>query len=180
MEVITTHLEMRSRPSLAPARFLRPGMLLRLDPPTVGFYRYLYTAIGSSWGWDERRELDDDALGAIILDPAVDVFVLYVGGVPAGMFELDRRVADEIELRHLGLVSEFIGRGLGKHLVTAAVEAAWDHEPDRLWVRSTSLEHPQGVLTYQWAGFTPYQTTTEEVDDPEGSLEDDAPVVGDD
>jgi GNAT superfamily N-acetyltransferase len=157
-EAIITYLEMRSRPFLTVTRPHRPGMLLRLHPPTAGFYRYLYHAVGDRWGWNELDDLDDDALLEIITDPLVDVFVSYMGGVPAGFFELDRRAAGEVELRHFGLIPEFIGRRLGKPLLAASVDAAWDHEPERVWVRSSSRDHPRGLLIYQWAGFVPYDT----------------------
>ena len=160
-EVITTYLEMRARPSLQVTRPSRSGMLLRLEEPTVGFYRYLYDAIGSRWGWTERSEMSDDELLSVFTDDEVEIFVLFMGGIPAGSFELDRRVEGAVELRHFGLVPEFIGRGLGKHLLASAVDAAWDHEPERVWVRSSSLDHPRGLLTYQWAGFVPYQSSRE-------------------
>ena len=160
-EVITTFLEMVTRPSLVVTRPNRSGMLLRLDEPTVGFYRYLYETVGSRWGWAERAEMSDEDLLGVLGDERVEIFVLYMGGVPAGTFELDRRVDGEVELRHFGLAPEFIGRGLGKHLLAAAIDAAWDHEPERVWVRSSSLDHPRGLLTYQWAGFVPYQTARE-------------------
>jgi GNAT superfamily N-acetyltransferase len=160
-EVITTYLEMVTRPSLVLTRPNRAGMLLRLEDPTVGFYRYLYDAVGSRWGWTERSSLEDDDLLEVIRDERVEIFVLFIGGVPAGTFELDRRVEGEVELRHFGLAPDFIGRGLGKHLLASAVDAAWDHEPERVWVRSSSLDHPRGLLTYQWAGFVPYQSSRE-------------------
>ena len=160
-EVIITYLEMVARPSLVVTRPNRSGMLLRLEDPTVGFYRYLYEAVGSRWGWIERAEMTDDDLVEVIGDERVEIFVLYMGGVPAGTFELDRRVEGEVELRHFGLAPEFIGRGLGKHLLASAIDAAWDHEPERVWVRSSSLDHPRGLLTYQWAGFVPYHSSRE-------------------
>lgn len=160
-EVIVTYLEMGSRPSLAVTRPHRSGMLLRLELPTVSFYRYLYELVGGPWGWHDRLDLPDDELLAIITDPAVEIFVLYHGGAPAGFFELDRREPGEIELAHFGLAPEWIGRGYGKPLLAAAIEAAWDHEPERVWVRSSSRDHPRGLLTYQWAGFVPYRTERE-------------------
>lgn len=163
-ELITTFLAMEERPSLSVTRPHRSGMLLVLDPPTAGFYRYLYREVGEQWGWAERAAMTDEELLEIITDPGVEVFVLYMGGVPAGMFELDRRIDGEVELRHFGLVGDFHGRGLGKHLLATAVDAAWDHEPNRVWVRSTSLEHPRGLLIYQWAGFEAYDTTRETIE----------------
>ena len=37
--------------------------------------------------------VSDAEVAALILDPDRDVFVLYLGGAPAGFFELDRRAA---------------------------------------------------------------------------------------
>lgn len=156
-ELIVTYLEMRARPTLSVARPYRGVMLLRLDQPTVAFYRYLYTAVGEQWGWADRSEMSDAELAEVISDPLVDVFVMYVGGVPAGLFELDRRVTGEVELVHFGLAPDFIGRGLGKPLLASAVETAWEGDPERVWVKSTSRDHPRGVLVYQWAGFVPYR-----------------------
>ena len=161
-ELITTFLEMNERPSIAVTPPHRSGMLLRLDPPTVGFYRYLYDAVGRRWGWLERAAMTDEALGDLLADDRIDVFVLYLGGVPAGFFELDRRIDHELHLAHFGLVSEFIGRGLGKWLLAAAVEAAWDHEPVRVWVSTTNRDHPKGLMTYQWAGFEAYDSRRED------------------
>ncbi len=156
-DLIITYLEMRSRPTLSVARPYRGVMLLQLEQPTAVFYRYLYSAIGTQWRWWERSLLSDTELLAIIGDPLVEVFVLYVGGTPAGFFELDRRVSGEVELTHFGLAPEFIGRGLGKPLLASAVESAWDGEPSRVWVKSTNRDHPRGLLVYQWAGFVPYR-----------------------
>jgi hypothetical protein len=79
-EVIVTYLEMRSRPTLTVARPYRGVMLLRLEQPTAPFYRYLYTAVGSRWGWLARAEMTDSELVRIIADPLVEVFVLYAVG----------------------------------------------------------------------------------------------------
>ncbi|MDH3910901.1 MAG: GNAT family acetyltransferase [Rhodospirillales bacterium] len=86
LETTVTYLEMTERP---PHPHLVPplGMklaLLRARPPTVGFYRFLYNTVGGPWLWYERRALDDEALGRIITDDRVEIYVLYANGVPAG------------------------------------------------------------------------------------------------
>jgi GNAT superfamily N-acetyltransferase len=156
--VITTLLHMTERPHLAVTPPHRSGMLLRLDEPTAAFYRFLYETVGRRWGWSDRDDLSDEELLEIVADPAVIIFVLFMGGVPAGFFELDCRTEGEVELAHFGLMPEFIGRGLGKYLLAAAIDVAWDEEPERVWVSVTDREHPRGILTYQWAGFEPYET----------------------
>ena len=155
--MITTFLEMHERPSLAFTRPRRAGMLLRLDEPSVGFYRFLHEGAGTP---RSRRRLgpDDEAVFERLTDEAVAVFVLFLGGAPAGFFELDMTVEDEVEVVHVGLLPEFRGRGLGKYVVATAVETAWDDEPSRVWTSADADDDPRGLLLYQWAGFTAYES----------------------
>lgn len=168
LRTIITYLQMHTRPNLAPAHLPAgtKAALLRTENPTVSFYRYLYNTVGEPWLWYERRALSDDALIAEIQHSKVEIYVLYVGGVPAGYAELDRRKGDEIELAYFGLMPEFIGRGLGRYFLTWTVDAAWRYEPKRLWVHSCNFDHPEALRAYQRAGFIPYDQETVLIDDP--------------
>lgn len=168
---IITYLEQHQRPHLHVTPPHRAAMLLHVEDITVSFSRFLYATVGEPWGWWERSTLDDDELLEILHDPLVEIAVLYVGGVPAGYFELDRRVEGAVEIAYLGLVPEFIGRGLGKWLVSLAVEAAWSHEPERVWVHTSDWDHPRALLTYQWAGFEVFQMERRTVPDPRASAD---------
>lgn len=164
IETTVTYLEMRERPKRpkVPAPFGRLA-ILRAHNPTVSFYRYLYDTVGQPWNWTERRLLTDEKIAAIIHDPKVEIYVLYVDGVPGGYVELDFRQEDEIELAYFGLIPEFVGRGLGAFLLDWAIETAWSHAPQRLWVHTCTLDHPRALSTYQKAGFMPYMRRVEKV-----------------
>ena len=167
---VVTYLEMRA----SPKRMLvtptgRKVALMRAERPTVHFYRYLYNTVGEPWLWWERRAKDDDTLTGIIQDPLVEIYVLYAEGVPAGFAELDRRQDDEIELAYFGLLPEFIGRGLGRYFMTWTVDAAWRHEPERLWVHTCNFDHPGALSVYQRDGFVPYDQADGIIDDPRAS-----------
>ena len=82
---------------------------------------------------------------AQIQKETTEIFVLYVGGVPAGYFELDTAAPDETELCYFGLIPEFIGRGLGPFLLRAAIDRAWSRPIRRLWVHTRSLRPPEGA-----------------------------------
>ena len=155
-EPITTLLEMTARPALSVTRPHRGGMLLRLEEPSTDFYRFLLRSIGASEEGD-RLALADEALFELLGDPLLEVFVLFLGGAPAGCFELDRRVVGEVELGQFGLLSGFRGRGLAKYLLATAVETAFDEEPGRIWVAASAGDDSSSLLLYQWAGFTPVQ-----------------------
>jgi GNAT superfamily N-acetyltransferase len=158
---------MRERPTLQVPSPSRPSMLLEAIAVDTEFHRFLQNSIGSGWVVAERRAMSDDVLAALLVDDLIRVFVLYVGGIPAGFFELDERTPDETELVQMGLAEGFRGRGLGRYLLAAAVETAWDESPARVWVRSTNLDDPRAVLLYQWAGFTPYETERRTVTEPD-------------
>jgi GNAT superfamily N-acetyltransferase len=153
-----TLLEMHDRPTLAFTRPRRSGMLLRLDEPSVGFYRHLHDRAGTAAGRGRLEEMGDEEVFSHLQEPAVEVFVLFLGGAPAGFFELDRGEPGTTRVVHVGLTPEFQGRGLGKYLVAAAVETAWDEAPERVWTSVDGDEDPRGLLLYQWAGFVPAET----------------------
>jgi GNAT superfamily N-acetyltransferase len=166
LEVSITYLEMRARPRRHAHELQRTVALLRAFHPPIHFYRYLYEHVGAPWLWYERRVMDDDELTSIVHDDAVEVYVLYADGCPAGFVELDCRKLPDVELAYCGLVPDFIGEGLGVYLIDHAVELAWQHEPERVWVHTCSLDHTRALLVYQRAGFVPFKDETKLIDDP--------------
>ncbi len=166
IETTVTYLEMREqpvRPTTPAPGGLAKLALLRAEKPTLSFYRYLYGAVGNGLNWTDRLLLDDDDLRAIIHDPLVEIYVLYLGGVPAGYVELDRRKDSEIELVYLGLAPEYIGHGVGRYLLDWAIHTAWSHGPERLWLHTCDLDNPRALPLYQRAGFVAYDQKVERV-----------------
>ena len=93
LDDVITYLEMHERPRYGegglprvPAPYGVKLALMRAEDCTVSFYRYLYETVGTPWLWYERRLLRDAALATQITKPTTEIFVLYVGGVPAGYF----------------------------------------------------------------------------------------------
>ena len=170
IEIAVTELAMNAPPmrrdKAVPAGQLA---LLRARQPTVSFYRYLSNTVGERWFWADRRALDDAALGELIGADGVEIFTLYVDGVPAGFAELDRRrqhIDGTVELVYLGLVPEYLGRGYGRYLLRWVLDEAWRHEPYKLATKVSSLDHPRAPAMLQRAGFTPVAQTRTHIDDP--------------
>ncbi len=161
VESKVTYLEMLEPPDRVPVAAC-PGIEVRhAVDPTVSFYRYLYDTVGGDWNWTGRRLMDDETLALDVQDPKVEVNVLWVSGVPAGLMELDLRMPHEIELLYFGLVPDFIGRGLGRFALDWVVDRAWSFRPSRLWVHTCDLDHPNALSVYQKAGFNIYDTGTD-------------------
>ncbi|TVR21214.1 MAG: GNAT family N-acetyltransferase [Anaerolineaceae bacterium] len=161
--LVTTYLEMRRRSDFQPAWVDVPdAQIIRLGRVDVAFYRFLYSEVGAAWRWRDRAALDDTALNAALAPARVDV--LYVAGCPAGYAELavSDAAAGDVELAYFGLRGDFIGRGLGKHLLSHAIQSAWDDETTRrLWLHTCNLDSPHAIDNYIKRGFGIYQRTEE-------------------
>ena len=163
-----TYLEMLARPAgrKVPVPFDKLA-LMRAENCTASFYRYLYNTVGEPWLWFERRLIDDGALATLIHQPTIEIFVLYERGVPAGYFELDAAAPRETKLCYFGLVPDFIGRGLGPYLLQAAIDRAWSARPiERLWLHTSTFDHPRALGVYQQAGFLVYARRSVSFTDP--------------
>lgn len=168
-ETTVTFLEMMSHPTTPqPATPAIKHAIMRATMPTISFYHFLYDAVGAPWQWYERNLLSDGQLSSIIHNQDVEVFVLYIEGVPAGFAELDRRISNDTELAYFGLMPEFLGRGFGPYFLRWAIDQAWSHPATRrVWVHTCTMDHPRALPLYQKAGFSVYAQEIREIDNDE-------------
>ncbi|MEI8195725.1 MAG: GNAT family N-acetyltransferase [Phycisphaerae bacterium] len=122
------------------------------------FYRYIYTEIGRANHWTDRLDWSDQRIRTHLGRPDISLWVVSLHGSPAGYFELVRLAEDEYEINYLGLLPDFQGRGLGKHLITAAVQTCWKLGAKRVQLDTSTLDHPAALKNYLKRGFKPYQT----------------------
>ena len=154
VDVTITYLEQKARPVLpTPARPPGKIAIMRAENPPPTFYRYLYRLVGDPHFWMSRRRLSDTELSKIISDARVHIYVLYVGGVPVGMAEVDTRSAAAAELKFFGVAPPFHGLGIGRFFLTHVIDLAWALAPRRLRLETCTLDHPAALPLYQKLGF---------------------------
>jgi GNAT superfamily N-acetyltransferase len=152
-----TFLEMTAKPAALPPPMPKGKIaFLRAEHPPVHFYRYLYDAIGGGYKWVDRKKKSDDEIAAIIHDPLVELFVLYVEGNPGGMAELDFRDPAGAQLAYFGLMPDYVGRRLGYFALYHSVMNCWTRPIPKLLVNTCTLDHPRALPLYQRMGFAPY------------------------
>jgi ribosomal protein S18 acetylase RimI-like enzyme len=162
-----TYLEMTAKPARLPLPTPAAKLaLMRAERCTPSFYRYLYVQVGEPWLWFERRLWSDAQLRTHLARADIELYVFHVGGVPAGYFELNRAAEGETELCYFGLIPDFIGRGFGFHFLQSAVDTAWFGAPRRLWVHTSTYDHPRALGLYQRVGFRVYRRRDILFDDP--------------
>jgi GNAT superfamily N-acetyltransferase len=180
---IAIFMQMRSPPP--PADDDRPDLdLVRERDPEAGAYRALFRRVGQDWLWNSRLRLDDQALSAILCDPAVELYIPSRAGEPIGILELDFREAPSVELAFFGLVREAVGSGAGRWLMNRALELAWRPGIERVWLHTCTFDHPFALDFYRRSGFVAYARKLEMFPDPrlDGTLPADAarhvPLIG--
>lgn len=160
-EVVRTYLQMEKPDELRPARSVDAGIRIELarDCP-ASFYRYLYAEVGRPYHWVDRLDWTEDEIRSHLAQPGVSLYVMYYVGSPAGYFELQQHDDNSTEIAYFGLLHEFIGRGLGKQLLTCAVETAWASGTARVWLHTCTLDDPAALPNYLKRGFRSFKQET--------------------
>lgn len=149
-----TYLEMRAPGALRPVAAREPLVVTAVAPDSpAGLYRSLYLGVGEAYHWVDRAGWTDAEIRAHLARPEVAVFVGRVGDEIAGFFELRDWPDGSTEVAYFGLLPPFIGRGLGGALLTEALRRAWEHTATRVWLHTSSLDHPAALANYQARGL---------------------------
>lgn len=156
VDVTRTYLEMRSRPDAG-----EEAAVERVQACPPSFYRYLYAEAGRDYHWVDRLHWTDEQILAHL--ETVSVYVLHQGGAPAGWFELTRS-GTETEISYFGLLPGYLGRGLGRRMLNAAIARAWDDSVERVWLHTCTLDGPAALPNYRKRGFQPYKQEIYTVD----------------
>ena len=158
IEVTRTYLEMRDPADLQPACNDDPRIRVEHLPEcSASFFRYLYIEVGRNYHWIDRLPWTDYDITAHLSQPEISLWLMTEDGANAGYFELRRCEDGSVEIAYFGLLTNFIGRGLGKHLLTCATEQAWA-EGDRVWLHTCTLDDPAAMPNYLKRGLRPFKT----------------------
>jgi ribosomal protein S18 acetylase RimI-like enzyme len=159
MEITRTYLEMRAPSELNPARNNDP--LIRIEWQrncSTELFRDLYREVGRNYHWIDRLPWTDEQIKTYLQQPEVSLWLMTYDADIAGYFELKKETDGSTEIAYFGLMPRFIGRGLGKHLLTCAVEQAWTDGAKRVWLHTCTDDDPAALPNYLKRGFKPFKT----------------------
>jgi len=156
VEVVRTYLELRSPDDLRAAAPPDSSVqFVRRAAMSVGRYRRLYSDVGAPHHWHDRDVWSDEQLANYLARPAIGVWECMVGDESAGYFELERHGDDSVEIVYFGLAPAFTARGIGKAMLTCAVQEAWTWRgpASRVWLHTCTLDSPRALPNYLARGF---------------------------
>jgi GNAT superfamily N-acetyltransferase len=165
IEETVTYLEMAAAEQLRPGRLpAAPVEMVKLDQAAASVLRRTYAQIAVPLNWQSRRTWSDAQWAQHLARQQVHAWIAQVGEEIAGMVELEAQPGGDVEIVVFGLVPEFVGRGFGAHLLTVGTKLAWKLEPldgvgvRRVWLHTSSRDHPHAKPNYERRGFRPFRT----------------------
>lgn len=163
-QAVRTYLHMDRPGDLQPAPSPAPTTTVeRVEDCAPALWRRLYTEVGREYHWVDRLGWTDDEIRAYLADPALELWIARDDGEIAGYFELRTHADGAVEVAYFGLMPHAIGRGLGKYLLTRAVQRAWERGAVRVWLHTSSLDHSSALPNYLARGFAIWKQETYEV-----------------
>jgi GNAT superfamily N-acetyltransferase len=160
---VRTYVEMHDPSQLAPAPAPDDAVSIeRAEQCPPSLWRRLYTEVGRDYHWVDRLGWSDDDIARYLSDPALELWLLKEAGEVAGYFELRAHDDGAVEIAYFGLMPSAVGRGLGKFMLTAAVQKAWERGATRVWLHTSSLDHPSALPNYLGRGFSVWKQETYE------------------
>ena len=166
--ITTYHLEMMDQGALRPKPSPIDTLTIeQVQQPSPEFNRFLYTAVGGDWYWEDRLPWTYSQWRELVDRSEFQTWVAYVSGSPAGYFELESQSGCNVEIASFGLLPSYIGLGLGGHLLTVAIEKAWQMGASRVWLHTCSLDHPGALPNYCARGFQVFREETTSMDVPD-------------
>ena len=164
VHVTRTYLEMRDPSELQAAKLDDPSIRIELQRDcSVELFRWLYVEVGKNYHWIDRLSWTDNDIRAHLARPEFSVWLITYDEERAGYFELRKCEDGSAEVAYFGLLPQFLGRGLGKHLLTSATEQAWADGANRVWLHTCTLDDPAALPNYLKRGFRPFKTEKYEV-----------------
>jgi GNAT superfamily N-acetyltransferase len=155
-----TYMELRESPP-PPTQRLDLERIAR-EWLSLSEYLTLYRNVGELLRWDQRLQMPEMDLRALLDSGLLSIYVLRNSQSHAlGFCEFDLSAFPEIELKNFGLVPGAQGGGLGPWLLAVALHEVWQSSPTRIWLHTDTWDHPAAIRVYKRAGFRVYDVRHE-------------------
>jgi GNAT superfamily N-acetyltransferase len=160
---IVTYVEMTTPSQLVPAAPV-PGLTLELVDRSAPFIPGVIAGIGAPHGWRSASRTSAEWDAWFAEHPDRGFWLLSCDGETAGIVTYDLHSGGDAEIETFGLLPEFVGKGLGGFALTLAIRQAWALAPSvrRVWLHTSSHDHPRALPNYHRRGFRTFRTVERE------------------
>jgi len=153
--VVRTYVEMRSPEEARLTHSNIPGLSFgRAGPADIGAYRETFQDIGREVLWVDRWDWNDEDFARQLGKSETVVWLVTLDGVPAGLIEGFLGDDGSVQYTYVGVRPRFQGRGLGKLLLSHAIERSWEMKVKRIWLFTLTSDGEHALENYLKRGFT--------------------------
>lgn len=164
-------LEMHNRQEFHPKTQDVPGLRIeKVEIPCPELNKFFHTLVGYDYQWGGRSDWGRNKWYDYADRDELETWIAYMRGTPAGYFELEKQPNGDVQIPCIGLLPQFVGKGLGGVLLTRAVERAWELSERAVFLRTCSLDHPHALHNYLARGFHVAETKTTPINQPTKSF----------
>ena len=120
-------------------------------------WRETLRRVGERYHWSLTDPLSDDTHGFWLIEAQGEVI---------GVIAIEPQPAGDVEITHLGLLPEAIGQGYGAAALSRALDLGWDavaigdQSVQRVWLHTSTLDHPHALRNYEERGLRPFANET--------------------
>jgi len=154
-EVKRNYLEINSLQDLKECNNSSVDLSLNLlDPINFQLNKFFYKNVGKKHRWVDRLTWSEDQWINYVSNEKVKTYVLKKKKDLVGFFELIfHKENKEIELAYFGILEEYQNKKLGSYLLSEAIKKSFEHNIDRLWLHTCSLDHKNALNNYRDRGM---------------------------
>ena len=147
-------LEMHTSSDLRPKLKVVPGFRIeKMEIPCPELNKFFHTVVGYEYLWGGRTEWGRKEWYDYVNRDQLETWIASMSGTPAGYFELEAHPDGDVQIECIGLLPQFVGRGLGGILLTRAVERSWELSDSIVFLNTCSHDHPHALPNYLARGF---------------------------
>ncbi len=166
-KVFTTFLEITSREEFIPKQGFSEKMEIRQVNNDPFFNHMFFLGVGLPWEWYSRLSWTPRDWKEHFLTKEVYTYLAFLGKSLAGYFELEKSDDTAMEIKYIGLLPQYTGKGLGGYLISHAVDKAFRFGVKRVWLHTCNNDHPHAIRSYKKRGFSTFKETEENEDLPD-------------
>lgn len=119
----------------------------------AGTIRALYQAVARECLWTERSGWETADFEKQISQERVRIWLAKLDGKPAGLLETYHYQDNRIQIIYFGFLSQYCFRGIGKHLLSHAIDEAWKCRPGKIVLCTRTYDSAHALNNYLKRGF---------------------------
>jgi len=123
---------------------------------TEEYFKFMYSTVGRAYGWWYMNYKSDEILHEYLNCSNRKYITLMQDGQPAG-FSILTSGEKMCNLSYFGILPRFAGQGLSRRFLKSCLTEA-SYEASKIWVYTTSLDHPAALPLYKSVGFSLVET----------------------